>query len=356
MNGSDVMSKLFKNHGKPAVFFDDQDLGSILYRSEQRSGSPTPAEVLSYWLQGRDLMPGMERALASVIPGKIKLVLDLGKGKEASDLLKKSVDSTDNGMIKKIRSLIGLWDINLVLNPDSSQANFDAIKELVEQCKDRLDEETKKRWDRVYKQKNVIERKSLSGQALSDKARTGFPDFGLMFDLKGENGFRLRSQAFDKFAEGDFSGAEIIYRKMIEMNFELPGTLCHLARVQLLMHQEKEAFDTVDRAWKSETRALHYVIPRILFLKIFLSILDGVSFKAWTDRLNTYFNGDSDLMQWDIRIVIEAYRERLQREHYNFLFVLADVISGNEKSAALEQFEFWPKQKGRLTSDADASF
>ncbi|MEI6890217.1 MAG: hypothetical protein WCL03_13170 [Bacteroidota bacterium] len=170
-----------------------------------------------------------------------------------------------------------------------------------------------------------------------------------------ESMYKLRSEAYDKFSNSDFAGAESIYRKMMKQNFEMPGTLCHLARVQLLMNQEIDAFKTINRAWKLQTESQKYVIPRIVFFRIFFSMLYGLKFDLWIDRMHAFMKNEADYLQWDIHVVINEYREKLQNEHYNFLIALADVISSKEKCAILEQFEFWPKQEFRFNSDEYAA-
>jgi len=116
------------------------------------------------------------------------------------------------------------------------------------------------------------------------KAKKLVSDHEIMLDVQTKNSWRLlnmtgdfganphilRSRALELIENKKYAEAENIYHEMIELNFELPGTLCHLARVQLLSGREKEAEKTITKAWKIRNMALRYVVPRIIFLRILL--------------------------------------------------------------------------------------
>ena len=64
----------------------------------------------------------------------------------------------------------------------------------------------------------------------------------------------LRMEAKACLDRGEFEQAERIYHHLEKMNFELPGTLCHLARVQILHLEYDKARASADQAWTHRKR------------------------------------------------------------------------------------------------------
>ena len=74
----------------------------------------------------------------------------------------------------------------------------------------------------------------------------------------------LRQLALECYREGDYPHAEQLLRRVLKMDFELPGSHYHLARVPLLMDRDQEALPEVTLAW--EHRAEVHVTFRSGFI------------------------------------------------------------------------------------------
>jgi len=126
---------------------------------------------------------------------------------------------------------------------------------------------------------------------------------------------------------------------MIELGFELPGTLCHLARVQLLSGQEKEAEKSVRKAWDQRSKALKYVVPRIIFFKILFLMIRNRDYSLWVSKMGKELQNPDSLMEWLINPLLESFKSRLSPENHQVLVTLAESLQ-NKDPKSLRGFLF----------------
>ncbi len=136
----------------------------------------------------------------------------------------------------------------------------------------------------------------------------------------------LRLNAFEHFEKKEFAEAEKIYRQMIDLDFDLPGTYCHLARVQLMTGQEDEAEKSVTRAWELKEKAAGYVVPRIIFLQILLLMLNKQDFSFWIKKINEELRKPYSTMEWHIQPLLERLKPGLTPENHQILATLAEFL------------------------------
>ena len=113
---------------------------------------------------------------------------------------------------------------------------------------------------------------------------------------------------------------------MISMDFDLPGTYCHLARVQLMTGQEDEAGNSVARAWELKEKASGYVVPRIIYFQILLLMLDNQDFSFWIKKINEEIRKPYSTMEWHIQPLLEMLKPRLTQENHQILVTLAEFL------------------------------
>jgi len=300
------------------LYFDDQPVETMLY-SSQPLQNPSPVNIVRHWSNGLVLTKAMEGVIVKLLINNYKLAMEENKEVEACLILKTALSEIEYPTVDKMKALIALWKLSQVSAPFESKEYYSNAKEFLNQNGNEIDEYTRKYWSRLLNSEN---RKS--------------------------DPYYLRSKALDNLEKGDFAGAEKIYLDLIECKFELPGTYCHLARVQLLMHDEKAARKSVASAWKLRKEALKYVVPRIIFLRILFMMIENRNPFFWIIRIQALLTDESASMQWDIETTIKEYELQLSEQNYLFLLALAEAIQMKDKVEKLETFGIWKKRTPKL--------
>jgi len=296
---------------KKDIFLDDAPVTSIIYNTEMQY-NPTPADIVSLWAGGGSLTESMKMALIEILVNKIQIVFDLKRELEAITLLEAELTKAKSNPNDSVLNLIALWRLYQKANPNKGTAYYTKAKKLMNRYRDLVDIQTWNKWSNLSKVEN----------------READP-------------YQLRSAAMDKLEKQDYEEAERIYQQMLAMDFELPGTLCHLARIQLLMHNENAARKSINRAWKLKDLALNYVLPRIIFFKIMLAMLENKNPAKWVYELKSALKDDYCFMAWTIKPTIIHYQSRLPDDDFNILMILAEVLQDFHNIHLFdESFEF----------------
>jgi proteasome accessory factor A len=157
----------------------------------------------------------------------------------------------------------------------------------------------------------------------------------------GRNQYSRRQEAFDCYQSGDYAGAEVLLRPLVEEGFEVASNRCHLARSLMLMDREGEARAEIEGALHSLGGASDYVLPRVLFFKWMFAILDGGRTAAIARRMKAALRNPCASSSWTIQPMIDYMRARLGDENFNFLTALAAALSGERNLERLEEFVQW---------------
>jgi len=164
--------------------------------------------------------------------------------------------------------------------------------------------------------------------------------FGFGRDSRPSSHLR-REDALRRVLAGDFAGAETILRELIDERFMLPGTFCHMARVQLMTGREPEARQSIDLAWQVRDQADAYVVLRMLFFRCAFAMLDGIDLANIVGLLRSALSEHFSTMDWTVHPMLESLRSRLGETNYEFLSALAKVLSGTEQASTLDRYPQW---------------
>jgi hypothetical protein len=169
-----------------------------------------------------------------------------------------------------------------------------------------------------------------------------------VFDFEpnpGEPGRRSpysrRQDAADRILSGDFAGAETLLHGLLEERFNLPSTHCHMARVLLMTDREPGAREHINMAWTIREQADRYVVARILFFKCVFAMFDGADLAAIIAQLKPIVSEPSAHLEWTIMPMLDHLRPRLGEANFEFLVVLAEVLSDSDPVSRLEDYLQW---------------
>jgi tetratricopeptide (TPR) repeat protein len=281
---------------KNDICLDDIPLNSFLYRNNSRNKS-TPADVTKRWAEGYPLTDPMNKALIAILVNKISIAVSIDRVKEAESILVNELEKVKNNPAECVKLLVTMIRLNERLYPAEAKSFYIKAKKLISDHEILLDAQTKNSWRLL----------NMTG------------DFGA-------NPHILRSRALELFENKKYAEAEKIYYEMIELNFELPGTLCHLARVQLLSGLEKEADKSIMKAWKIRDKALRYVVPRIIFLRILLLMTKKKDPSIWIARMKKELKNPDIFMEWHIQPLLDLIKSRLTPENHQILTAIAESL------------------------------
>jgi tetratricopeptide (TPR) repeat protein len=308
MDFYDFQSLLEYSDDKNNIYLDDVPVDSLLYR-DIAGQKPTPADLAFLWSEGYVLTETMKKALVTILINKISIAFNLNRVKEAELIITNELEKVKDNPKECIKSLIALIRLNEKLDPEEAKMYYTKTKLLLSQNGDIMDESTKCYWN------------TLKGSGNLEV-----------------NPYLLRTKALEMLEKQQYSEAEKIYREMIELDFDMPGTLCHLARVQLLSGQEKEAEKSVKKAWNLRGSASKYVVPRIIFLKILFLMFRNQNPSFWIDRITIELQNADSCLEWHIKPLLESNKSRLTSENFVFISQLAEAVQDKEKYKEFEQF------------------
>ena len=161
----------------------------------------------------------------------------------------------------------------------------------------------------------------------------------------------LRQLALKCFNIGDYPQAIMLLERLLEQKFEVPGTHCHLARIFLLTDRDDEAIRHVAEAWAHRSEAPPYVVPRILWLQLGLSLMQGIDARSLDSasstllgRLKTALQALDAHMEWTMDPVLEHLRPKLSGESHALLTALVAALSNRDAMDGLEVFQEWRDQ------------
>ena len=74
----------------------------------------------------------------------------------------------------------------------------------------------------------------------------------------------LRGEALHLYKRKKYKEAKIIYKRLLIEGFELPGTLVHVVRIELITGNIEQAKTHIEMAWRLHNEAPAYVLARLL--------------------------------------------------------------------------------------------
>jgi hypothetical protein len=132
-----------------------------------------------------------------------------------------------------------------------------------------------------------------------------------------------------------------LLRELLQGQFELPSTHCHLVRVLLMMDMQDEARLELNLAWETREEGPTYVLPRVLFLQCLFAMLDHVEIAGIVRQIREAFELPDAHLDWTVRPLIDHMRRHLSDADCQFLAALADAVSDRGSMPDLDEFPQW---------------
>jgi hypothetical protein len=153
----------------------------------------------------------------------------------------------------------------------------------------------------------------------------------------------LRDKALEFYHKQAYDRAAVLYRKMLVNKFEQPGTLVHLARLEMMQGNIVQAETCIVNAWRMRKEAPLYVQSRILYFIVLFKILRSESFDPWLGCMKEVLSQPDSKMQWDMDRMLSEQKKNLSPDNFLFLQVLLKANSGSDDEGSLNRFEMWCK-------------
>ncbi|MBN2702766.1 MAG: hypothetical protein JXR23_01010, partial [Pontiellaceae bacterium] len=144
--------------------------------------------------------------------------------------------------------------------------------------------------------------------------------------------------------EEKYGEAKAIYEELLYIDFEIPGTHCHLARIDLLTDNDASAASHADQAWSHRKTAPAYVLPRILWLKLAAGLLaesKNVNVGYILGQLKTTLQDEGAFMEWTMQPVLDHIKPRLSNHDHDLLSALIDAFRSPDNLLNLDRFTAW---------------
>ncbi len=167
-------------------------------------------------------------------------------------------------------------------------------------------------------------------------------DFGGDFGSSdGQDSYSRRVAALECYQARDYAGAEGLLRQLVQEQYEVASSRCHLARVLTLMDRIEEARQEVNLAQEALQGCSSYVLPRMLFFKWVFTILDGVDSAAVHRQMRDALRAGGAHSDWIIQPMLDHLRPRLGESSFEFMTALARALSSYEAMSRLDEFPQW---------------
>jgi tetratricopeptide (TPR) repeat protein len=151
-----------------------------------------------------------------------------------------------------------------------------------------------------------------------------------------------RVASFICMETGDYDLAESFMKRALAANFEVPSSHCHLARIYLLTGRDVEAREEIARAWELRDGIQpFYVLPRILFLRLLVCLLDRCDPKVILGQLKGAFADDKAHMHWKIQMLTDHLKPRLNEANVALLEAASAAIDDKANIPRLDEFSQW---------------
>jgi tetratricopeptide (TPR) repeat protein len=326
------------------LVFDDDPLDHLLYGAPQVE--PTPVNALEIWKRNLDRSSTCSRAIATTV------------AKNHEDMSAADLEVAEQCLLSTIGSIPPVEELQLAhcytglarlmkIKNKTNEVEY-CYREALKIFEARLGLSDEKTYETGMELVRLLEETGCKERATSLSIRL---ELG-MLDGK-EDGFslhRLRQLALEMFLAGQYVQAEAAYRRLIEKQFELASSYCHLARVYLMTDRESEARIVVEEASNLLKESPAYVQGRIYFLKTLLQMLAGEEWQSGLKEIKTVLADCNAYMDWTIQPVLDHLQPRLEPDLYGLMTKIVSAICDHAKLPELESLEIWKNLFGESTA------
>jgi hypothetical protein len=159
--------------------------------------------------------------------------------------------------------------------------------------------------------------------------------------LSDFTGNDLRGEALEFYHKQEYDKAAVLYRKMMVNKFEQPGTLVHLARLEMMKCNTFQAEIYIVNAWRMRREAPFYVQSRILYFIVLFKMLRSESFEPWLGCMKEVLSQPDSKMQWDMDRMLSEQKKNLSPDNFLYLQALLKANSGADDEELQNRFEMW---------------
>ena len=152
-----------------------------------------------------------------------------------------------------------------------------------------------------------------------------------------------RDDALTFLKKNDFDHAKEIYNYLRITKYELPSTIMHHARLELMRNNLEQAKLHTTMAWRLQGKSLNYVQKRIIFFIIMLNMLESKPFEIWLSVMRQSMDSNNQLIYWEMEFVLKNCVDRLGKKNYKILKYLLSLISTGITIKQPWLMKFWEK-------------
>jgi hypothetical protein len=344
--------------------FDDRVKEDLFTGTNSRE--PGYADILKRWASGNRLTDYEQEIATSILIFYPEYILDYGKAKEFIELARKFLQQPD--LQNSLNPEKGLF-LYTLLKQGRKEESIEVLEILeifffsYDQANGTIGNHDKKISETDYINKSNISAFSkfpLNLENAYTRILTLIMDCSEILSLKpGFNisqlpglpfkklsvfeGTGFRSQALELYHKKEYGKASAIYRRMLINKFESPGTLTHMARLEIICGNMGQAGIFIVNAWRIRQEAPAYVLARILYFIILINMARTVPFDKWIGCLKKVCNQPESKMQWDMERLLSQYEKDFPLQHISLVQTLLEVLSGSDDEEQLNKFEVWQK-------------
>ncbi len=136
----------------------------------------------------------------------------------------------------------------------------------------------------------------------------------------------IRSLALQFYNNQMYKKALKYYQILRIVRFDPPGTMTHFVRVQLMLGNVSQAEIYTAMAWDIRSNAVPYVKVRILFLIIFLNLIQSKPVDIWLACLKHALMNLNEYVYWQMEEVLRKYEQKLNADDFEFLLCLSENL------------------------------
>jgi len=162
------------------------------------------------------------------------------------------------------------------------------------------------------------------------KHKTGLEKETLINEIISNDFKAERSIATALFIDGEYEKSKHILEELLRNGFEVLSTRIHLARIALITNDFEEVSRQIKKAWAQRTDAAPYLLARILWFKLLMTMIGIQSERRGIvilRRLRKLFKGKYVVMEWSMQSVLDHMKPKMKADDHALLSSLVYAMS-----------------------------
>jgi tetratricopeptide (TPR) repeat protein len=158
----------------------------------------------------------------------------------------------------------------------------------------------------------------------------------------------LQELAFEYFQLGYYAQAEEILNRLLQQGFDVLDIYHDLARLSLVTDRITEARKYVTQAWERRSEARPYLIARLLWFQLAITLLEGAGSQCNTQDvehllglLKTTLQNAAAFAEWVMEPVLNHLKPQIPDDAHALLTALVAAINSRTHLDKLSHFPVW---------------